>query len=72
MAQDDRQTKQARLTPASHAAWERLLTRRGVTFTALAEALGELLAETDDWVPDSAIVRARELDRQRHSRQKDR
>jgi hypothetical protein len=60
--------RQARLTESSYAAWERLLTRRGVTFTTLIEALGELLDQGVDWVPEEAIQRARQIDRQRHSR----
>lgn len=69
---DDRPTKQARLTPAANAAWERLLVRRGVRFTTLMEALGEMLADPTHpdhgWVPEAAIRRARELDRERYSR----
>jgi hypothetical protein len=34
----------ARLTPDAAAGWDRLCTRRNVTFTALMEALGEQLA----------------------------
>lgn len=58
-----------RLTERSRLAWDRYATRRGVTLTTLAEAIGEHLdAGQDDWVPDSVITRARELDRQRRSR----
>ncbi len=72
MTEGDRKPKkprQARLTEESYWAWERLLTRRGVTYTTLIEALGELLDQGDDtWLPDSAVERARQLDRQRYSR----
>ena len=57
-----------RLTPEAWAAWDRLCTLRGVTMTTLAEALGQMLAEGEDWVPESAIERARAIDRERRSR----
>lgn len=60
--------RQARLTEASYEAWERYVTRRGVSWTALIEALGEQLAAGENWVPETAVVRARQLDRQRGSR----
>lgn len=60
---------QAKLTDEAAAGWDQLATRRNVTFTALMEALGELLAASEvEWVPDEAIARAHELDRQRRSR----
>jgi hypothetical protein len=49
--------------------WDDKCTNNGVTVTALVEALGQMLADGDDWVPDEAIRRARLLDRERRSRQ---
>lgn len=45
-----------------------MLAYRGVTFTGLMESLGEALDRGEDWVPDSAVRRAREIDRARYSR----
>lgn len=39
-----------------------------MTLTTLLEALGEMLDDGVDWVPEQAIARARELDRERYSR----
>lgn len=61
-------SRHARLTETSYAAWERTLTRRGITFTTMIEALGELLDQGVDWVPEEAVERARQLDRERYSR----
>jgi hypothetical protein len=47
---------------------EQFLGRRGVTWTALVEALGQLLDEGVDWVPEEAVARARAIDRGRYSR----
>jgi hypothetical protein len=58
-----------RLTEESWTAWDRLFARKGVTQPGLFEALGELLADGDDgWLPQKAVERARQIDRQRHSR----
>jgi hypothetical protein len=62
------QHRNVRLTDASAQAWDRLCTRRGVTLTALLEALGQLAAEGETWVPDDAVERARDIDRDRRSR----
>jgi hypothetical protein len=63
-----RHPKTARLDDDAAQAFDRLITRRGVTYTALIQALGELLAEGVDWVPEEAIRRARATDRERGSR----
>jgi hypothetical protein len=62
------QHRNVRLTDDAAAGWDRLCTRRGVTMTALIEALGRSLNEGEEWVPDDAIRRAREIDRERRSR----
>lgn len=46
----ERKPMQARLTLRSRAAWDRTLTREGVTITALLEALGMEMAEAK-WNP---------------------
>lgn len=58
----------ALVTDRADAGIDRMLARRGVTWTALVEALGQLLDEGTDWVPDEAVERARAIDRQRYSR----
>lgn len=57
------------MTAEAAGGWDQLCTRRNVTFNTMVEALGELLAAgDDDWVPDEAVARARDLDAQRRSR----
>jgi hypothetical protein len=57
----------ARLDPVSAAAWDRWLTREGVTFSAVLEALGREIAEGRN--PSKRVVRlARSIDRMRGSR----
>lgn len=63
-----RQTFGGRLTDEARDGWDRKLARHNLTATGLLEALGELLAVGDDWVPESAIERARVIDRARLSR----
>lgn len=62
------QHRNVRLTDTSAAGWDRLCTRRGVTLTALLEAVGQMLDEGADWPIDEAIDRARQIDRERRSR----
>lgn len=60
--------KSVRLTADASRAWDSACTRKGVSMTALMEALGERLTDGQDWVPDEAVDRARQIDRQRRSR----
>lgn len=65
----ERRLLQVRLTDEARAGLDRFTTRRGVTVTALVEALGEQLAVGDDeWVPAETVARAREIDAERRSR----
>jgi predicted transcriptional regulator len=58
-----------RLDDTASRGWDRLVEARGVSRTALAEALGQLLAEGDDrWLPEEAVKRARLIDRERRRR----
>lgn len=66
-----RPTLQGRLTPEARAAWDRLCSRRRVTATQLLQALGELLDEGVDWVPEEAVRRARARDIASYSRRPD-
>lgn len=59
---------QARLTDRSRAAWDRTLSQEGVTITAFLESLGLEMAESKWHPPARVIKRARQLDRERHSR----
>jgi hypothetical protein len=56
------------LTPDAAAGWDRLCTRRNVTFTALLQALGEQLTEAPALDVEAAVARAHEIDRERRSR----
>lgn len=59
----------ARVTEDVSDAFDRLRTDTGVTYTALVQALGELLVDGDrSWIPEQAIRRARAIDRERGSR----
>ena len=63
------QHRSVRLTERSAGGWDRLCTRHNVTFTALLEAFGQLIAEGDDSpTVDAAIALAQEIDRDRRSR----
>lgn len=54
--------------PASDA-WDRYVTKHGVSKTGLAQALGEMIAEGNDrWIPAEAVARARAVDRERRRR----
>lgn len=74
----ERRNRQARLTERASQGWDQFCTRHNISYTALMEALGEMLAEVLEadegraapltWVPDEAIERAKQLDRERHSR----
>lgn len=58
----------ARLTDEAARAWDRTVTREGVTMTALIEALGREMAD-GHWKPTRhAIELARRIDRERRSR----
>lgn len=56
------------MTERAWEGWDTLLTRRNVTFTAVAEALGEMLDRGVDVIPEEAIQRAKQIDRERRSR----
>lgn len=63
----EKRTLQARLTPESHAGWERLALDTGSTMTALVEAIGRELRA--GWRPPAKVVKAaRAIDRERYSR----
>jgi hypothetical protein len=62
------QHRNVRLSDEAAQGWDWLCTARGVTLTALLEALGRILATGEDWTPDQAIDRARQIDRERRSR----
>lgn len=62
------QHRNVRLTDTAAEGWDRLCTRRGVTLTALIEALGQMLDEGDFSPTEEAIQRARHIDRDRRSR----
>jgi hypothetical protein len=55
---------QVRLTEDARAGLDRIASRRGVTITALFEAIGQLQPPIDDEVVDLA----RSIDRERRSR----
>lgn len=63
-----RQPKTARLTERAERGWDRLCTRRNVTYTTVIEALGEALADDPTAIPDTIIRRAQDIDRERRSR----
>lgn len=58
----------ARLSDESSRAWDRTVTREGVTMTALLEALGREMS-AGRWHPTrGAVELARKIDRERRSR----
>lgn len=58
-----------RLDDPANRAWDDFVRRHGVTKTGLAQALGEILAAGDDgWIPEEAVTRARQIDRERRRR----
>ena len=63
-----RRQRTTRLTERADIGWERTLAEHGITWTALTEALGELLAGGHDWLPPEAVARARRIDRERYTR----
>jgi hypothetical protein len=67
---EQRRNRQARLTIPASDAWDRVCDEHNISLTALLEALGQLLSEGEAWIPDDAVKRARQLDRQRHSRRR--
>jgi hypothetical protein len=64
----ERRPVKARLTFDAAAGWDRICTRRNVTFTALMQALGEQLTQGDQLDVETAVARAHEVDRERRSR----
>ncbi len=64
----ERRLLQVRLTDEARAGLDRFSTRRGITLTALLEALGHQLADDDTWMPLELVARAREIDAERRSR----
>ncbi len=60
---------QVRLTEDAREGWDRAAEREGANLTALLEAYGEALSGRKPIrLPASVVQRAREIDRQRHSR----
>lgn len=58
----------ARLTDESSRAWDRTVTREGVTMTALLEAIGREIA-AGRWQPTKRMIdQARRIDSERRSR----
>jgi hypothetical protein len=58
----------ARVSDDARHGWDRAVTAHGTTFTALVEALGQLLAERGWEVPPEVVERAQRIDRERFSR----
>lgn len=57
-----------RLGDSASRGWDRVTDDEGITRTALAEALGQMIDERAWEPPDEAIQRARKIDRERRRR----
>ena len=62
------QHRSVRLTEGSAEGWDRLCAQHNVTFTALLEAFGRLLATHAEPTIAEAVELARDIDRDRRSR----
>lgn len=66
----DLQRVSARLSPEALRGWDRACTQTGTNFTAMIEALGQLLNERVDWLPKEAARRAIEVELERNARRR--
>lgn len=58
----------SRLSEPSGAAWDRMLTKEGITASGLVEAMGRLMAE-GRWRPSAELLKVtKQIDRERRSR----